>query len=81
MAAQGVSTFIADEITPGCDIASAIGRAIDICKLVVIMGTITYGTNTGAGFSTFDEMRCILDHDRGKAVLLVKLCDDFAVPL
>ena len=38
------------------------------------MGTLTYGYDTGAGFSTFEEMRFILTR---KPYFLIKMCSDF----
>jgi hypothetical protein len=74
---QGVSTFLCD-VPEGDDIAAIIAKALDQCKLVVILGTETYGMDTGAGFSTFEELRFIKDEK--KSVFLVKMCERFAAP-
>jgi hypothetical protein len=50
--AQHISTFLCD-VLPGDDIARAISGALNKCHLAVIMGTSTYGTDTGFGCSTF----------------------------
>jgi hypothetical protein len=43
------------------------------------MGTKTYGMNTGAGFSTFEELEYIYDEE--KPFFLIKMCDKFDVDL
>jgi hypothetical protein len=42
------------------------------------MGTRSYGKDTGAGFSTFEELRFI--HGQKKPFFLVKMCDRFEEP-
>ena len=74
---KGISTFLCD-ILEGGDIAAAIIQAIDSCELCIIMGSETYGTDSGAGFSTFEELRFIIDEK--KPFFLVKMCEKFTVP-
>ena len=70
-----MSVFLCD-VLPGTDIAQTIVKAFHACKMAVIMGTTTYGTNTDAGYSTFEELRLI--HDEGKPFFLIKMCKNFA---
>jgi hypothetical protein len=72
--AQGVPTFLCD-VPDGDDIAKTVIRALAGCKMVVILGTATYGRDTGVGFSTFEELRFI--YDEKKDIFLVKMCGRF----
>jgi hypothetical protein len=56
--ARGITTFLC-AVPCGGDIAPEVVNALHDCKLVIIMGTKTYGKDTGAGFSTFEELRFI----------------------
>ncbi len=42
----------------------AVFSALANCKLAVIMGSATYGRNTGAGFSTYEEFNFIMDEEK-----------------
>ena len=44
-------------------------------EMVVILGTKTYGVDTGAAFSTFQELEFIVNER--KPMFLVKMCDRF----
>ena len=46
--------------------------------MAVILGTETYGQRTGSSFSTFQELRYIIND--GKPFFLVKMCPAFLVP-
>jgi parallel beta-helix repeat protein len=72
--ARGISTFLCS-VLPGVDISSEIAEALHGCQLAIIMGTKTYGKNTGVGFSTFEELRYI--YEQKKPFFLVKMCDRF----
>ncbi|EGD81912.1 hypothetical protein PTSG_02597 [Salpingoeca rosetta] len=74
---RGIKTFLCD-VAPGDDIASAVIRALHGCRMAVILGTRTYGKRTATKFSTFEELRYIVN--RSKPFFLVKMCDDFAEP-
>jgi hypothetical protein len=74
--AKGISTFLCD-VRPGGDIASEIVNALDGCQLAIIMGTRTYGKDTGVGYSTFEELRFI--HKR-IPFFLIKMCDEYDLP-
>jgi hypothetical protein len=73
---RGFSVFLCD-VPPGVDIARTVISALTHCKLAVILGTLTYGTETPPGFSTFDELRYIKNEK--KPFFLVKMCDRFQV--
>jgi hypothetical protein len=72
--ARGVSTFLCD-VPEGQDLANAVVMALTHCKLVVILGTKTYGKQTACGFSTFEELRYIFEVN--KPFFLVKMCTEF----
>lgn len=72
-----ISCFVC-EVFEGEDIASAIIQALCGCKLVLILGTESYGHNTGAGFSSFEELRFIFNEK--KPFFLVKMCERFSEP-
>jgi hypothetical protein len=75
--AKGVSTFLC-AVEPGGDICSEVVNALHGCQLAIIMGTETYGKNTRVGFSTFEELRFIINEP--KPFFLVKMCDKFEEP-
>jgi hypothetical protein len=72
--ARGVSAFLCD-IPEGQDLANAVVMALTHCKLAVILGTKTYGQKTCSGFSTFEELRFIINEQ--KPHFLVKMCTEF----
>jgi WD40 repeat protein len=72
--AKGISTFLC-AVEPGGDICTEIVNALHDCQLAIIMGTKTYGKNTRAGYSTFEELRFIIDEL--KPFFLVKMCGKF----
>lgn len=71
---NGVSTFLCS-VKPGGSIPVEIATNIRDAELVVILGTRTYGVNTGAGFSTFEELQYI--KTKNKPFYLIKMCDCF----
>ncbi|EGD73649.1 hypothetical protein PTSG_05359 [Salpingoeca rosetta] len=75
--AHGLRVFLCD-IAPGGDIARAVIRSLHGCKMAVLLGTRTYGQQTASKFSTYEELRYIIDQE--KPFFLVKMCDDFVEP-
>eukprot|EP00043_Microstomoeca_roanoka_P025269 m.263584 g.263584 ORF g.263584 m.263584 type:complete len:410 (-) comp53819_c0_seq1:344-1573(-) len=73
----GTATFLCD-VAPGGDIAEAVIPAIDAAELVVILGTETYGEKTASPFSTYEELKFIMDES--KPFFLVKMCERFQYP-
>jgi hypothetical protein len=71
---RGKSVFLCD-VEPGGDIAKAVINALDQAKLAVILGTKTYGEETTSKFSTYQELRYIIEQN--KPFFLVKMCDRF----
>ena len=76
--AQGLSVFLC-AVQVGGDLMDEIVQNIDRCRLVGILGTKTYGKDTGLGFCTADELKFIISEK--KAIFLVKMCDRFEEPL
>jgi hypothetical protein len=75
--ARGISAFLC-AVHPGGDICREVVNALHGCQLAIIMGTRTYGKDTGAGFSTFEELRFI--HGQKKPFFLIKMCERFEEP-
>jgi hypothetical protein len=73
---RGITTFLC-AVHPGGDIAREIVNALSTCQLAIIMGTRTYGKDTGVGFSTFEELRYI---HKKKPFFLIKMCEMFEEP-
>ena len=57
---------------------SEIAEQLEHCKLVVVMGSETYGQRTASINSTFEELQFILSE--GKDFFLIKMCDRFKCP-
>jgi hypothetical protein len=76
--ARGISTFLC-AVHPGGDIRGEIVNALSSSQLAIVMGTKSYGENTGAGFCTYEELEFI--YDEKKPFFLVKMCDKFDVNL
>eukprot|EP00730_Choanoeca_flexa_P001200 TRINITY_DN10526_c0_g2_i6.p1 TRINITY_DN10526_c0_g2~~TRINITY_DN10526_c0_g2_i6.p1 ORF type:complete len:358 (+),score=78.27 TRINITY_DN10526_c0_g2_i6:73-1146(+) len=76
--AKGVSVFVC-AVAAGGDLVDEIVRNIVGCRLVVILGTKTYGKDTGVGFCTADELKYIISDK--KEILLVKMCVEFEVDI
>jgi small GTP-binding protein len=74
---KGISTFLC-AVHPGGDIRREIVNALSSCQLAIILGTKTYGKDTGVGYSTFEELRFI--HGERKPFFLVKMCERFEEP-
>ena len=74
---EGVTAFLSRVPERPASLAneSEVARAIDTCELVVIMGTLTYGKDTGAGFSTHEELTFACEEK--KPLFLVKMCERF----
>eukprot|EP00056_Hartaetosiga_gracilis_P003428 m.63623 g.63623 ORF g.63623 m.63623 type:complete len:426 (+) comp11450_c0_seq1:72-1349(+) len=75
---KGLNVFLC-AVQAGGDIMDQIVKNIDACKLVVIMGTTTYGQETDAPFSTCEELKFIMNEK--KEMFLVKMCERFETPL
>eukprot|EP00048_Salpingoeca_helianthica_P016679 m.233595 g.233595 ORF g.233595 m.233595 type:complete len:317 (-) comp19220_c0_seq1:27-977(-) len=71
---HGVVCFLCD-VSPGGSIRDTIVKGLSACELVVIMGTRTYGKDTGVSFCTKNELDFIID--RKKPFFLIKMCDNF----
>jgi hypothetical protein len=63
---------------PDAGMAATVLSALSQAKLVVILGTLNYGEETGSGCSSHQQLRCVIEHK--KAFLLIKMCDGFAHP-
>jgi hypothetical protein len=71
-----MSTFLC-AVQSGGNIAREISHALHSCQLVVVMGTKTYGKDTGVGFSTYEELSYF---HKKKPFFLVKMCENFEEP-
>jgi hypothetical protein len=71
---RGVACFLCD-VSPGGSIRDTIVKGLSTCDLVVILGTRTYGKDTGVAFCTKNELDFIID--RKKPFFLIKMCDVF----
>eukprot|EP00049_Salpingoeca_infusionum_P028123 m.36438 g.36438 ORF g.36438 m.36438 type:complete len:515 (-) comp9998_c1_seq2:63-1607(-) len=78
LTARGFSVFLC-AVQAGDNLMREIVFNISKCKLVVILGTRTYGMDTGVGFSTFQELEFIIN--RKKPMFLVMMCEDFEEPM
>mmetsp|Transcript_28719 Transcript_28719/g.73429 ORF Transcript_28719/g.73429 Transcript_28719/m.73429 type:complete len:196 (-) Transcript_28719:114-701(-) len=63
------------EVAPGANIKEVVVQRLAAAKLVVIMGTKTYGAPGTVNFSTKQELEYILDQE--KPFFLIKMCDNF----
>jgi hypothetical protein len=61
----------------GDSIGDAVVDNLDSAELVVILGTRTYGQKTDCNFSTYNELKFVVDAK--KPFFLVKMCDRFEV--
>jgi hypothetical protein len=71
---RGKSVFLC-AVEIGDDNAEAVIAALSQAKLAVILGTKTYGEKTASSFSTYQELRYIIEQK--KPFYLVKMCDRF----
>jgi len=65
---KGLTVFVGNS-------AEGIMHALNACKLTVVMGTASYGMETGAQFGTCQELRYIVS--KHKPFFLVKMCHAF----
>ena len=72
--AHGVSTFVC-ATQAGDDIGDEIAENLMDCKLVLILGSETYGAKTDSPFSTFNELKAIRSTDL--PIFLIKTCAEF----
>jgi hypothetical protein len=76
---RNISAFVCD-IPPGGNIEEAIVTALSKCKLVVILGTETYGEKGTTHFSTYNELLYVLQYLPDN-YFLVKMCTEFKHPM
>eukprot|EP00043_Microstomoeca_roanoka_P008635 m.83028 g.83028 ORF g.83028 m.83028 type:complete len:201 (+) comp14327_c0_seq4:464-1066(+) len=74
LVAKGFNVFLC-AVQAGGDLMTEIVYNIDKAKLVVIMGTKTYGQKTDAAFSTHEELKFLVNENKER--FLVKMCDRF----
>lgn len=74
LASRGITAFLC-EVPPGMDIGRSVIHALTHCDLAIILGTPTYGAMTESGFSTYEELRHIMNEN--KPFFLVKMCSRF----
>eukprot|EP00966_Prymnesium_polylepis_P030537 710635-Prymnesium_polylepis.1 len=77
---RGFSCFVSGEALPGDNIADRITKNLHGAKMVIFMGTPTYGTKTTA-FSTFEEMQYA--QAKKKNIFPIRMLKDeetFAIP-
>ena len=74
---EGVRVFVC-EVPPGDDLAGTVIAQLHNCRMAIIMGTTTFGKKTAAKFSTFEELRFIIEEN--KPFFLIKMCDAFNEP-
>ncbi len=78
--AQGIRTFRVNTMC-GDDVACEVAHALFRASVSVIFANDTYGTDTHAGYSTFEELRCItgeLSHNPRRKIIVVNLCSHSA---
>lgn len=66
--------FLCD-VRTGNDAGRAIIQALSECRMVVVLGTRTYGKQTKASYSTYQELRYIMEER--KPFFLIKMCNAF----
>ena len=76
IASCGKSAFIC-EVAAGEDIKTAVIQKLVQARLVVVLGTATYGVGT-VNFSTKEEMEFFLSEKI--PFVLIKMCEDFEEP-
>jgi len=72
--ARGLYAYIC-EIPPGKDIVEAIVKKLSSARLVVILGTQTYGCKGSVYFSTREELKFVIEEE--KPIFLIKMCNRF----
>ena len=73
----GLSVFLC-AADAGDDLADVIAENLVKSKLVVILGTATYGFKTSSSYSTYNELEYVTSAN--KPFFLVKMCSEFTVP-
>lgn len=71
---RGVSCFLC-AVAPGEDLWESITNALDTARLAVVMGTRTYGEDTGNQYCTHQELKFI--RAESKPIFLIKMCERF----
>jgi hypothetical protein len=69
---EDISCFLFS-VHAGDSIGEAVMANLVEAELVIILGTATYGQKTDSKFSTFHELKYIMDAD--KPFFLIKMCD------
>jgi hypothetical protein len=74
LAAEGIPAFLC-EVEVGGDVEKEVVQHVVRAPLVTVMGTRTYGKETTASFSAYQELRFVVE--RKKPIFLVTICHDF----
>ena len=74
LVARGLTVFLA-AVQSGDSIVKEVSTNLVHCKLVVILGTRTYGKETTSSCSTFEELQYVMS--KRKPFFLIKMCDEF----
>jgi len=77
--AKGVTTFVSGKQKPGESLPDVILGALEVANVVVIMGTKTYGKETGPVYSSKQEMILTMDYVKQgkKQMYLFKMCNQW----
>jgi hypothetical protein len=79
LAAVGVRAYVCEaSIDVGEDWATVIFSALESCRLMVVMGTVTYGQKGTEIMATWEELTYALRYK--KAIFTVKMCRTFQEP-
>jgi histone H3/H4 len=73
---RGVTTFLYNEL-PGDDMVDTICTALADARVVVLMASQTFGTQTRSIIDTYKEMNFALNK---KKEFLIKMCDEWSEP-
>ncbi len=73
LSAKGVRTFVSGKQIAGDSLQRVILGAFKSAEVIVILGTRTYGKETGGLFSTLQEMNLTIEDK--KKMYLFKMCD------
>ena len=76
---RSVRVFLCN-VDPGQSIFDHVLHGLSHCKLVVILGSKTYGQRTQSLCSTYEELLFICNRQHGKPFFLLKLCEHFEEP-
>jgi hypothetical protein len=80
LANRNITSFVSHLEPAGDSIAKDVMAALIGCELFVILGTASYGEDTGIGFSSYNELEFACDERKRR--FLIKMCDgDFSDPM